>query len=231
MGATLSPQALAELKQISAPSIANAIETFNIRPRNEGFMGPEIRSIFPELGGMIGYACPAMIMADLPPVQGHGVSVFEWWEFIQTIPAPRVIVMQDLDERPIGSYWGEVQSNVHKALGCIGVVTNGGVRDLNEMRALGFHAFASEVLVSHAYVHLVDIGVPVKVGGVEVKPGDLIHGDQHGVIVIPDEIASDIPAAVKRVEERERMIIECCQSADFSVEKLKEVWTRARSGY
>ncbi len=226
-----SADLLAELKQIPTPSVANAIETFNIKPRNEGFMGPEVRCIYPDLGGMIGYAVTATIMADQPAAEGHTVNVFDWWKFIQTIPTPRVVVIQDLDKKVIGSFWGEVNANIHKALGCVGLVTDGGVRDLDEMHALGFHAFAAEVLVSHAYVHLVDFGMPVKVGGLVVNPGDLLLGDKHGVISIPPEIAKDIPAAVKKVEERERLIIGCCQSKDFSVEKLQEVWTQARARY
>lgn len=228
MVAQFSAELLETLKKIPTPSVANAIEIFDFRPRNEGFMGPEVRCIYPDLGGMIGYACTATIMADQPAVEGHHANVFQWWEYIQSFPKPRVVVIQDLDKKPIGSFWGEVNANIHKALGCAGVITDGGVRDLDEMRALGFHAFAAEVLVSHAYVHLVDTGIPVRVGGVVVKPGDLVLGDKHGIITVPEEIAKDIPAAVKKVEERERIIIDCCQSKEFSVGKLKEAWTAAR---
>lgn len=223
-----SAEVLETLRKIPTPSVANAIETFDCKPRNEGFMGPEIRCIYPQLGGMIGYACTATIMADQPAVEGHHVHVFRWWEYIQTLPQPRVVVIQDLDKKPVGSFWGEVNANIHQALGCAGIVTDGGVRDLDEMQRLGFHAFAAEILVSHAYVHLVDIGIPVKVGGLVVNPGDLILGDPHGVISIPGEIAADLPAGVKAVEQRERLIIGCCQSNDFSVEKLKAAWTEAR---
>ena len=114
-----------------------------------------------------------------------------------------MIVLQDLDApNPVGSFWGEVQSNVHKALGCVGTVTDGGVRDLDEMRALNFRAFASQPLVSHAYVHLVDASVPVTVGGLTVNTGDLILGDQHGVTNIPMDIAAEVPAEVRRLEAR-----------------------------
>ena len=140
------------------------------------------------------------------------------------VPAPRVLVIEDLDyPNPIGSFWGEVQSNLHRALGAVGTVTNGGVRDLDEMQEIGFFAFASCVLVSHAYVHITDVGVPVKVGGLEVSPGDIIQGDQHGVIAVPRSIASEIPEAVKRVERNEQQMIGYANSADFSVEGLKDM--------
>jgi regulator of RNase E activity RraA len=229
MSAPLTAQELDALRRYTSPSIANAIETFNAVPRNQGFMRPEMRSLFPELGPMVGYAVTAMIRADLPPAEGHRVPPQDWWDYILTIPAPRVLVMQDLDNpRPVGAFWGEVQANLHRALGCVGTISDGGVRDLDEVRRLGFQFFAPHVLVSHAYVHIVKMGLPVVVGGVTVRPGDLLHGDQHGVVHIPDALARDVAAAAARVEEDERQIIACCRSAEFTVEKLKETWKRLR---
>ena len=121
-----------------------------------------------------------------------------------------MIVVHDLDEpRGQGAQWGEVQANIHRALGCVGVVTDGSVRDLDEVRALGFQFAAAHVSVSHAYVHMVDFGLPVKLGGLWVKPGDLVHADQHGVVTIPPEIATRIPEAIAKVEADERKIIGC----------------------
>ena len=222
MAAQLSPEELEALRKITTPTVSNAIETFNVRPRNEGFMDSSVRCILPELGTMVGYACTATIRAR---EQEASPPPWDMWEAVRRVPEPRVVVIQDLDApQPVGSFWGEVNGNTYKALGCVGTVTNGGVRDLDEVRELGFHFFASCVLVSHAYVHLVDIGVPVQVGGITVKPGDLIHGDQHGVLVIPPEIARDIPKAAAEVERRERRIIALCQSPDFSPEKLRELY-------
>ena len=121
-----------------------------------------------------------------------------------------------------------MQANIHKALGCVGVVTDGSVRDLDEVRALGFQFCAAHVSVSHANVHLVDFGLPVEVGGVWIEPGDLLQGDQHGVLTIPHEIADRIPEAAARVDAEERSIIEVCQSPDFSVERLKAVYRQLR---
>ena len=215
---------LETLRKIPSCSIANAIETFNYQPRNIGFMGPEIKSIFPDMGHMIGYAVTAKIVADAPPSGHMNVARTEWVDEIMKVPAPRVLVLEDLDwPNPIGSFWGEVQANLHRALGAVGTVTNGGVRDLDEMQEVGFFAFASCVLVSHAYVHITDVGVPVKIGGLEVEPGDIIQGDQHGVIKVPRDLAADIPAAVKRVEDGEQELIGYANSEGFSVEGLKEM--------
>ena len=216
---------LEALGQIQSCAIANAIETFDIKSRSEGFMMPAIRSIFPDMGNMIGYAVTAVISAEKPPTQRMNVSRPEWFDEILKIPEPRVVVMQDLDyPNVIGSFWGEVQANIHTRLGCVGTVTDGGVRDLDEMRAKGFNAFATEVLVSHAYVHIVDANVPVTVGGLTVTPGDIIMGDKHGVISIPKEIVAEVPAAVQAVEARERTIIDLCNSGDFTLEQLKSMF-------
>jgi regulator of RNase E activity RraA len=219
------------LRKVSSPSVANAIETFNVRPRNQGNVSNEIRALFPELGPMVGYAVTALIRAEPAPLQNHRASTFAWWDYVLSIPAPRVIVVHDLDEpRGQGAQWGEVQANIHRALGCLGVVTDGSVRDLDEVRALGFQFAAAHVSVSHAYVHMVDFGLPVKVGGLWVKPGDLIHCDQHGAVTIPPEIAERVPEAVKKVEADERQIIGLCQSMKFSVDDLKALYKQIRPG-
>lgn len=221
---TLTPEQLDALRQFDAPTVANAIETFNVRPRNTGFMSPEIRCMFPDLGVMVGYACTAIIAANHQPPAQPRVTRQDWWRKVQAAPAPRVVVMQDSDPQPVGSFWGEVNGNIHKALGCIGLVTNGGVRDMDEVHELGFHYFARDILVSHAYVHLVDIDVPVSIGGMVVYPGDLIHADKHGAQVIPRDIAPQIPEAVARIAESEGRIIAACQSPDFSIDKLIQAY-------
>jgi 4-hydroxy-4-methyl-2-oxoglutarate aldolase len=217
----LAPEDLAAIARYDTPTIANGIETFDIRPWNEGFMSPQIRCVFPEMGVMAGYAVTGKIRASR---KGSGsYSRHGWWEAILAAPAPRVIVLEDVDDVPVGAFWGEVQTNIHKALGCIGTVTNGGVRDLNEVRAAGFHYFAASIMVSHAYVHLLDFGEPVSVGGLSVKTGDLVHGDQHGVHVVPIEIARELPAACEKIIARERTIIDFCRSPEFSLEGLKRL--------
>lgn len=222
--ADLSREQLEALRNLQSCAIANAIETFNVIPRNEGFMLPAVKCIFPALGNMIGRAVTGVITAQEPPSPHMRIPRDEWIEYVLTIPEPRVIVLHDLDyPNVIGSYWGEVQSNVHKALGAVGTITDGGVRDLDEMQALGFHAFASTVLVSHAYVHMVEYGTPITVGGLRVHPGDVLMGDQHGVVKIPQDIGADIPKAVAEVEKGEQRIIGFCKSPNFTIEGLKEL--------
>jgi regulator of RNase E activity RraA len=222
----LNREEMESLRRWSTCAVSNGIELFNIRPRNEGFMLPEIKCIFPELGAMIGYAVTAVISADSP--EGRRIQPPDWWEMILKIPEPRVIVIHDIDHPVVGSFWGEVNANIHRALGCVGTVTDGSVRDLDEVREMGFHFFSSCVTVSHAYVHLVEMGIPVKVGGLVVKPGDLILGDKHGVISIPLEIARDVPKAAQLVEDWERPVINYCKSKEFNIEGLKERYMSPR---
>ena len=225
----LSSTQIAALRALSSPTVANAIETFKVRPREAGNMSSEIRALFPDLGPVVGYAVTAVIRAEHPAPEGKRASTFAWWDYIQTIPAPRIIVMHDLDlPRGQGAYWGEVQANIHKALGCVGVVTDGSVRDLDEVGKLGFQFCAAHVSVSHANVHLVDFGIPVKVGGVWITPGDLLHGDQHGVVVIPHEIAERIPEAAERVAADEQRIIQVCQAEGITLERLKAAYKSVR---
>lgn len=218
----LSPAQLDALRRLSTPTVSNAIERFDLRPRHQGFLSPEIRCLFPDLGVMVGYAVTARFAARQPATRP--ASRYEFWKSFQEVPEPRVVVLEDLDRPPgVGAYFGEVQTHIHRRLGCIGAVTNGHVRDLDEVRALGFHFFAGGPCVSHAWVHLVDFGAPVTVGGSIVKTGDLLHADKHGVLIVPGEIVGQIPDAAAQVAEREQRIIAHCQAGDFSPEELKRL--------
>jgi len=225
----LTTEELEALRRWPTPAVSNAIELFNVRSRSEGFMLPEIKSAFPENAPMIGYAVTGVITAESP--EGRKVEPQIWWEEIQKIPSPRVVVLHDIDRPVLGSFWGEVQANIHKALGCAGTVTDGSVRDLDEVRETGFNFFSSCVTVSHAYVHLVDVMIPVRVGGLIVKPGDLILGDKHGVISIPLDIAKDVPRAAQMVEDWERVVINFCKSKEFTIDGLKERRGRPRPSW
>jgi regulator of RNase E activity RraA len=210
---SLDPKLLNELRTFPSPAIANGIETLDFRPHNEGYMDATVRCIFPELGIMAGYAATATIRAREP---GPPSRDRDLWTHVMSMPEPRVVVVQDLDDPPgCGSYWGEVNSTIYTAFGAVGVVTNGCVRDLDEMRAKPFFAFAGSVCVSHANVHVVDVGTEVTIGGLTVRPGDLLLGDQHGVISIPFEIAEQVPEAVRRVEQQERGVIDMFSTPDF----------------
>ena len=215
---------LNQVSRMQTCAVSNAIESLNIRPRTEGFMTPDIKSMFPEMGAMAGFAVTAVIKASTPASENMNFSRVSWVDEILSIPGPRVIVMKDLDHpNVIGSFWGEVQSAIHTSIDCVGVGTDGGVRDIDEMKEWGFNAFATTSLVSRANVHLVEANIPVTIGGVTVNPGDLLLGDQHGVISIPKEIVADLPGAIAKVESGEKEIIDVCMAQDFSPEKLKDI--------
>jgi regulator of RNase E activity RraA len=215
------PDTLVELATMSSPSVANGIERFKLRPNDTGYMDGSIICRFPGLGPLVGYAITARIRATGKAEQLPRTT--DLWRHALDIPEPRVVVIEDVDQPPgAGSFWGEVNANVFRALGCRGVITNGGVRDLPEMDALGFHAFSSVLSVSHAYVRVLEVGVPVRVGGLSVHPGELLHGDRHGVVLVPTEIASQVPDAVRAVEAEERRFIDFLQSPTFTAERLIE---------
>ncbi|MCI0776982.1 MAG: RraA family protein [Chloroflexi bacterium] len=227
MADSLTGEELDALRGITSPTISNAIETFDVRSRSEGFMDASIRCMFPDLGGMVGYAVTAKIAARKKPQTS--LSYFDMFDAMAAVPKPWLVVIEDLDwPNPIGSYWGEVNGSIYKGMGCVGLVTNGGVRDLDEVVETGFHFFASCVLVSHAYVHLEEVGTPVSVGGLTVSPGDLLHGDKHGVVSIPHEIAREVAAASAEVERRERPIIDFARSSAMSADGLRELFGRQR---
>ena len=221
MSATeITPDVLEALRRYDSPTLSNAIETFDIRPRDEGFANLDIRCLFPELGVMVGFAATATIRAR---GRGHD-DQSKLWAHVRTQPAPRVVVVKDLDEPPAhGSLWGEVNASIFKALGCAGCVTDGCVRDLSEVRAMGFHFFARGAGVSHAYVRVESTGDVVDIGDLRIAPGDLVHADQHGVLLIPKEIAAELPAAADRVIEREQTLLKWVRSPEFDADKLAEM--------
>ena len=182
-------------------------------------MSMEVRCLFPELGPMVGYAATATIRSR---GKGHGDQT-AIYQHVREVAGPRVVVVQDLDEPPgHGSLWGEVNATIFGALGCVGCVTNGCVRDLKEARGMGFHFFARGPGVSHAYVRVESAGQPVIVGGLRVSPGDLLHADQHGVLLIPLEIAREVPAAAARVIAAEQSLLTWVRSSEFNADELIE---------
>lgn len=180
----------------------------------------EIRCLFSELGPMVGYAATGTIRAYGRVPHGDQTALYQ---HVREVAGPQVVVVQDLDDPAgRGSLWGEVNASIFKALGCVGCVTDGCVRDLTEVRALGFHFFARGVGVSHAYVRVESAGKPVTVGGLQVSPGDLIHADQHGVLLIPIEIAAELPAAAQRVINTEQSLLSWVRSPSFDANELIE---------
>jgi regulator of RNase E activity RraA len=219
----LPPDKLEALRRIPSPTIANAVETFGVRPRGEGVSDTRIQCQFPEFGVLLGYACTATIVSGKPALKKRRVSRTDYWAYTQRFALPKITVVQDLSEVPGGAYWGEVNSSIHLALGSRGVVTNGSVRDLDEVRATGFHLFSSGVSVSHGFAHLEDFQITVKIFGMTVHPGDLVHADRHGAVVIPHEIAGEVAAAASKIDRDERKMLDLCRSPSFSIAKLDKL--------
>ena len=220
----VTPEVLNQLRAIDACTVSNAIERLDVRLRNEGFADGSVRCLSPDLPPMVGYAATGRLRTSAAPTTRHWYfDRMDWWTYLLTVPVPRVIVLQDVDERPgFGALFGEIHAHIARAVGCIGYVTNGAVRDLPGIARTGFHLFASGVSLSHAYAHVVDYGGPVKIGGLAVNAGDLLHGDLHGVQSVPLSVAPEIPAMAVRLLAVERELIELCQPAHFSLEKLRK---------
>jgi regulator of RNase E activity RraA len=223
MTAPLTPAELDALRAIPSPTVANALERFNVRGNCDGWTRDPIHCLFPELGAAVGYAVTLTVRSAPPTAKPKYPSRKPYWDHIASVPGPRIVVAQELDQPAMGAYWGEVNANIHRALGCVAVLTDGSVRDLEEVRRLGFHFWAGCVQVSHGYARLEDFNQPVTVFGMTVRPGDLIHADQHGAVVIPAGVAREVAAAARAVEDRERPMIQLCNSKDFSTAKLAEL--------
>lgn len=214
----LNPDAIERLRAYNTPTVANAIEVFNVRPRHVGFLPHAIRSLTPGLGVMVGYAVTSQTRASHDPNAGPDLTA-DYLRYVASMPGPKVAVGQDLDDAPgLGAQFGEVNSTIHKKLGCVGHITDGCPRDLDEVEAMGFHLFGLNPCVSHAYIRLVGFGQTVTLAGVEIAPGDLIHADKHGVCIIPAAIADRVADACAQVEELERPLLDCCRGDDFDLE-------------
>jgi len=219
----LSPEDLKMLRRYTSPTIANAIEVLGVTPEQATYTNAGVHCLFPDLGPMVGYACTTTIRSAQAASHPRRVRRTEYWEYTRSSPAPRVTVVQDLSDQPGGAYWGEVNANIHRALGSLGVITNGTVRDVEEVSSLGFHFFASGVQVSHGHAHLEDFNRSVKVFDMVVNPGDMVHADRHGAVVIPHDLIRLVLKAAREIESRERPMIELCKSPDFSIDELDKL--------
>jgi 4-hydroxy-4-methyl-2-oxoglutarate aldolase len=219
--ARLTDDQLEALRRIDSPTIANAIETFGVRPHTTGYTGMDVKCLMPELGVMAGYA--VTVTAD-SQTEDAPFDAGVWWEILKAIdasPKPAVLVFQDVGPRPSHScLFGDGMATIARRLGAIGLVTNSGVRDLRGVRALGFRFFAAGVVVSHGNFRLVGGGMPVEVSGLRVEPGDLIHADENGVVLIPAAIADQVAGAAQTVLAEEAELIGFYRGASFSLEEV-----------
>jgi 4-hydroxy-4-methyl-2-oxoglutarate aldolase len=219
----LTPDLIASYRNLSGSSVANAIETFDVRLRNEGFADGRIRCLHPQLPPIVGYAATATVRTSSPPPVGHRYhDRTDWWNYIASVPAPRIVVVQDVDVHAgLGAFSGDLHAAILRALGCVGYVTDGSVRDVDDGARTGFQMFASGVSISHAFAHLVEFGAPVNVGGLPVSSGDLLFGDANGLLSIPPSLVTQIPLAVQQMETQEARVIAFCESPQFSIDGLR----------
>ena len=212
------------VRRLGTCMVANAIEVFELRLRNEGYTWPGLRCVTGNLPPMLGYAATCRVKSENPPVTGRSYyDRTDWWDGIELLPTPRVAVIQDIDSTPgHGSSVGEVHAAILRALHCEGIVTNGSVRDIPAAQEMQFPMFARSVSVSHSYIHMVDFGGPVEICGLAIRAGDLLLGDCHGLLSVPIEIAAEIPRVASEIARERKSIIDLCRSPDFSLEKLRQ---------
>ena len=222
MHTPLSSEQINQLRPFNTCVISDAIETFGVRLRNEGFATVGFRCLFKNFPPLVGYAATCKIRSAQPPIVGSRyVESTDWWKHITSVPPPRVVVMQDTDQEPgTGAFLGVVHVNILKALGCVGAVTNGAARELHGIEASGFQVFAGRLAISRAYVHIVEFGGLVEVGGLRIQPGDLIHGDRHGIINVPRDLAGKLPAVAAKIAEQKQQVIELSRKSRASFEEL-----------
>jgi regulator of RNase E activity RraA len=228
---SLPASVLEALARYDTPTLCNAMEIVAPERRLMGYTTKPLVCPFPDLPPIVGYARTVAIRSVL----ASGLSAAEqqarriaYYEYVGTGHGPRISVIQDIDGADVGygAFWGEVQSAVHKALGCLGVVTDGSIRDIPQW-APGFQALAGSIGPSHAYVHADSFGGEVRVAGMTVRSGDLIHADRHGAIVIPLDVAAKLPDAAELCGRRETPILEIARSPSFSLEELKAALARS----
>jgi regulator of RNase E activity RraA len=224
----LDPQLLEALRAWDTPTICNALEIVAPHRRAIGFTRRPLVAPFPDLKPIVGYARTALIRSREPHPRDRDSATkmrLGYYEHIAAKPMPSIAVLQDIDapDTGFGAFWGEVQTHVHAGLGCVGVITDGSVRDLDAMSP-GFYVLAGSVMPSHAHVHLVEFGGTVSVAGMVVSANDIIHADRHGAVVVPADVVAKIPDAVDLLSRRERVIIEASKQPGFSIERLRQAF-------
>jgi regulator of RNase E activity RraA len=225
------PADLEALRAFDTPTICNALEVVAPSRRALGFNRRPLVAPFPAMKPVVAFARTATIRSREPHPRGMreaGKLTLAYYEHVAAAPMPSIAVIQDLDgpDAGLGAFWGEVNSHVHKGLGCAGVVTDGSVRDL-DVWAADFFVLAGSIMPSHANVHVVDIGTTVSVAGMVVSPNDVIHADRHGAVVVPADAVKAIPAAAALIARREKVLIAASKSPGFSIERLRQAFAEA----
>lgn len=219
------------LAQYDTPTICNTIELFEVRPRSAGYMDARIRACFPEMPPAVGYASTATMRCAFPRREGDVYGTLdEQVARFSELPGPVIVVFQDLDDPAVAATFGEIMCTTYQAFGAAGLVTSGAARDLDQVRRLGFPAFSNGAICSHGYSHIVDLHRPVRVGGIAVHPGDLIHADANGVTTIPIEIAAEVAQAAAEFAAAESIVLDYLGSAQPCVKGFTEARKAMMSG-
>ena len=220
---SISQADLKLLAQYDTPTISNVIELFEVRPRSAGFMDPRIRACFPEMPSIVGFASTATMRTACPRPEGAGHNVLdEQVARFAELPGPAIVVFQDLDDPPVAATFGEVMCSSYRCFGALGIITNGPARDLDQVRRLGFAAFSNGVVASHSYSHIASLHQPVRVGGLEVQAGDLLHADANGICNIPTAIASEAAHAAAEFVAAEAVVIDFARTGNRDLKAYSE---------
>ncbi|QUJ75431.1 RraA family protein [Sulfitobacter albidus] len=219
---------LALLARVDTPTVCNAIE---VAQGKRGFNAFTRGTMLCSAPGeaMVGYARVARIQAvsaPTAPAEEIRARRMGYYEHMSKGPRPAVAVVQDMDvPNAIGAYWGEINTNVHKALGLNGALTDGVMRDLGDLPE-GFPVVAGSIGPSHGFVHVVDYGTPVTVHGLTVADGDLVHADRHGALVVPPDVIDTLEAAIEQLFASERIVLDATRDKSIDFEEFKEIWAR-----
>jgi regulator of RNase E activity RraA len=205
----LAPATFEKLKRFDTPTVCNVIELFDARPRYAGYMNASIRAAFPEMPPMVGLASTASFRSAAFAGKGDAYGSMEQQvESFAALGGPVAVVFQDLDDPAVGATFGEVMCSTYKAFGSVGLVTSGGGRDLLQVQALGYPVFTGSTICSHACCHFLHVGLPVRVGGLMVATGDLLHGDANGVTNIPLDIAAEVADVAQEFVDAEKIVLD-----------------------
>jgi regulator of RNase E activity RraA len=209
------------LRSIDTPTVCNLMEIVAPERRGSFYTVKHLHCPFPDLPPTVGFAKTVTMRArDKVGGASYMAKRMDYLDYVAAAPQPCIAVIEDLDDPAgYGAFWGEVQSNVHKALGCLGTITNGSIRDIPQI-AEGFQMLAGSLSPSHAYVHVADFGMPVTIHGMAVKSGDLIHADRHGAIVVPVNTIDGMKDAADKLAATEAKIIAAAKSGK-GVEAIK----------
>ncbi|MDB4637598.1 MAG: RraA family protein [Planctomycetaceae bacterium] len=219
----LNQQQLADLASFDTPTVCNAIELFDVRPRNIGFMNESIKACFPKMPPMVGYALTSTFRSASPPRDGDVyASMSKQVEAYESLPGPPIVTFQDLDEPVLSATFGEVMCTTYQAFGAKGLITSGAGRDLDQVEAIGFPTFTNGAICAHGYCHILSVGVPVSVGGITVYQGDLLHGDLNGVTTVPHEIAGQIADACRELMAAEDIVLNYVRGENITPDGLNE---------